>query len=411
MNKKIFLGMLVFFISIFIILLNNYSYAAYYSNGPIEMESSETEIEVGDTFKVTVLIPNLASSRSITEAEVTLSYDSNIIECIETNRKDYHYSTSLIEEEGKIKYTLNKYSVYAVGNGSVLFEATFKVNAPGNIKLKMVYNSTEGTTSQKFKNEERSISLKSNLALNNISLNKEQINLIEGETEQINVIYNPVNTTDNKEITWTSSNKMIACVNENGLITAVSEGTTTITASCNGKTAECEVIVSKRKIPLESIMIGEDILLKLGEECKLNITYNPVDTTDSKNVIWSSSQDKVVSVDNNGVLQANSEGIATVTASCNGKNASIKVTVYADELDKNEDNKDENINVSDEGQENISNEEKIEHDKNTNVQFDKEENILDDVPKTGGKNYIVLFTALLIISIILLILSRKNMYK
>lgn len=412
MKKKIALGIVIFIISVLAILPNNYSYAATFSKGPIEMETDVSKVEVGDTFTISVLIPMSESNvrRSVKEAEVTLTYDSNIIDCIKTNKPVYNSPTTLIEEEGKIKYNLSLSSLYAVGNGSVLFEATFKVNEPGNITLEMVYNSTEGTTSQKFNNEERSINIKSSLALNSISLSKEKINLIEGKTEKISVIYNPENTTESKDITWTSSNKEIASVDANGVITALSEGTAIITANCNGKEAECEVIVSKLEIPLESITIGDDISLKLGEGYKLNITYNPETTTDEKNVVWTTSDNNIVSVDSNGILKANSVGTAIITATVNEKQSSIMVTVYTDSVNQDENNTNEDIsdNNSNKEQENVINSDeeinKIENNK-------KEENILDEVPKTGVKNYFTLFVTLLIMSVIGLIICRKNMYK
>lgn len=412
MKKKIALGIVIFIISVLAILPNNYSYAATFSKGPIEMETDVSKVEVGDTFTISVLIPMSESNvrRSVKEAEVTLTYDSNIIDCIKTNKPVYNSPTTLVEEEGKIKYNLSLSSLYAVGNGSVLFEATFKVNEPGNITLEMVYNSTEGTTSQKFNNEERSINIKSSLALNSISLSKEKINLIEGKTEKISVIYNPENTTESKDITWTSSNKEIASVDANGVITALSEGTAIITANCNGKEAECEVIVSKLEIPLESITIGDDISLKLGEGYKLNITYKPETTTDEKNVVWTTSDNNIVSVDSNGILKANSVGTAVITATVNEKQSSIMVTVYTDSVNQDENNTNEDIsdNNSNKEQENVINSDeeinKIENNK-------KEENILDEVPKTGVKNYFTLFVTLLIMSVIGLIICRKNMYK
>lgn len=419
MKRKIALGIVIFIISIFAVLPNNYSYAATFSKGPIEMETDVSKVEVGDTFTISVLIPMSEPNvrRSVKEAEVTLTYDSNILDCIKTNKPVYNSPTTLVEEEGKIKYNLSLSSLYAVGNGSVLFEATFKVNEPGDITLKMVYNSTEGTTSQKFNNEERSINIKSSLALNSISLSKEKINLIEGKSEKISVIYNPENTTESKDITWSSSNKKIASVDENGVITALSEGTAIITANCNGKEAKCEVIVSKLEIPLESITIGDDISLKLGEECKLNITYNPETTTDAKNVVWTTSDNNIVSVDSNGILKANSVGTAVITATVNEKQSSIMVTVYTDSVNEDENNTNEDIsdNNSNKEQENVINSDeeinKIENNENINNLSDKEENILDEVPKTGVQNYFTLFVTLLIMSVIGLIICRKNMYK
>ena len=83
-----------------------------------------------------------------------------------------------------------------------------------------------GTTAQKFENEEK-------------------INMIVNTQKNMKVIYNPENTTNSKEIVWSSSDDSIVSVDNNGLIKALSEGIAIITANCNGKKATCEVIVSK----------------------------------------------------------------------------------------------------------------------------------------------------------------------
>ena len=67
-----------------------------------------------------------------------------------------------------------------------------------------------------------------------LSLSKTSTNIIEGNAETLSVIFNPDNEcTQNKTITWTSSNPSIATVVD-GVITAVSVGTVSITASTDG---------------------------------------------------------------------------------------------------------------------------------------------------------------------------------
>jgi uncharacterized protein YjdB len=53
----------------------------------------------------------------------------------------------------------------------------------------------------------------------------------------------PNNTTEDKTITWISSNPAIATVDGNGGVTPVSVGTCTITAKCGSHTADCVVTV------------------------------------------------------------------------------------------------------------------------------------------------------------------------
>lgn len=83
-------------------------------------------------------------------------------------------------------------------------------------------------------------------------------------------------------------------------------------------------------IPLESIQIsnGDIKLENIGDTKKLEVIYNPTDTTDNKTIIWESSNEKVATVDSNGNVKAISNGITTITATAqNGLTSSITVKV------------------------------------------------------------------------------------
>ena len=79
--------------------------------------------------------------------------------------------------------------------------------------------------------------------LKSISLDNESLTMEEGNTETLNVIYNPANTTVKKRVRWTSSNSAVAIVSD-GDITAKGAGTATITAKVAGRTASCLVTVT-----------------------------------------------------------------------------------------------------------------------------------------------------------------------
>ena len=80
------------------------------------------------------------------------------------------------------------------------------------------------------------------IEVTNITLNKKELTLIIGNNETLTATITPSNATNNNT-TWTSSNPEVATVN-NGKVTAISSGTTTITATTsNGKTASCTVEV------------------------------------------------------------------------------------------------------------------------------------------------------------------------
>lgn len=85
------------------------------------------------------------------------------------------------------------------------------------------------------------------IPLKSISLNKTDVSLFDGDSATLSVTYNPSTTTDDRTVTWSSSNTKVATVS-NGKITAVGEGTATITAKVGNFTATCKVTVSSKII-------------------------------------------------------------------------------------------------------------------------------------------------------------------
>ena len=84
--------------------------------------------------------------------------------------------------------------------------------------------------------------------LKSINLNKTSGTKYIGETENLTVIYNPSNTTDNKNVTWTSSNN-VASIN-NGVVTAKGIGNAIITAKVGSLTASYKITVIKHDNPV-----------------------------------------------------------------------------------------------------------------------------------------------------------------
>lgn len=79
--------------------------------------------------------------------------------------------------------------------------------------------------------------------ISEIQLNKTSLTLEEDETEKLEVTVIPADTTEDKTVTWTSSDDTIATVDQNGVVTAKKIGTATITATVGEHTATCTVTV------------------------------------------------------------------------------------------------------------------------------------------------------------------------
>lgn len=161
-----------------------------------------------------------------------------------------------------------------------------------------------------------------------ITLSPNTLSLVNGKTATLTAEILPEKTT-NKTITWTSSKTDVATVDKNGVVTALSVGTTTITATTtNGKTASCVLIVTP--VLAESVTLNaSELSLGIGEQpVNLVATVLPANTAD-KSLTWSINKPLVASIDDNGLITPLTEGTATVTVTtANGKTATCNITVF-----------------------------------------------------------------------------------
>ncbi len=88
-------------------------------------------------------------------------------------------------------------------------------------------------------------STENKIPLKEISLNKTEISMFNGDTQTLNVTFNPSNTTDSKVVSWSSSDTSVATVKD-GQVVAIGKGTATITAKVGSFTATCKVTVSNK---------------------------------------------------------------------------------------------------------------------------------------------------------------------
>ena len=157
-----------------------------------------------------------------------------------------------------------------------------------------------------------------------IALDKTELSLTIGASEKLTATVLPEDVTD-KTVTWSTSDAAIAMVDAEGNVKAISVGEATITATCGDKTATCKVTVNP--ILAESITLDKtELTLTIGACKKLTATVLPEDVTD-KTVTWSASDAAIATVDNEGNVTAILVGEATITATCDDKSATCKVTV------------------------------------------------------------------------------------
>jgi hypothetical protein len=147
------------------------------------------------------------------------------------------------------------------------------------------------------------------VSINPVSL----IPVYEGKIMQFIATVLPANAKI-KTVTWSSDDPAVATINHVGQFTAVKTGKTTIRATSHDGlvAAVCPVEVTKEPIGLSYIMIEPSwTSLHVDATFQLKLTIIPAETT-NKQMIWSSSNERVAKVDQNGLVTAIAKGDAGI---------------------------------------------------------------------------------------------------
>ncbi len=161
-----------------------------------------------------------------------------------------------------------------------------------------------------------STEIKDLIAAEEITLDKTEGELEEGQTLQLTATITPEEATI-KECNWSSSDETIATVNANGLVTAKKAGTATITVTTKDGSElskKCEITVTPAKIAVTGITLDKiSTQVQEGKLVQLVATVTP-DNATVKDCEWTSSDETIASVDENGLVTAKQAGKVTITA-------------------------------------------------------------------------------------------------
>ena len=161
-----------------------------------------------------------------------------------------------------------------------------------------------------------------------------KLQLEAGDNMRLSVDYAPLNSTSGS-IIFRSSDESVATVSDGGLVTAKGPGTAKITASMapGDKRSEVTVTVvgssneSDSVAPTEISLEKTEINLVQGNSEKILATVTPA-AAKNKKLTWRSTDENIVTVDQNGVVLARNEGSANISVSTyNDIIKTIKVNV------------------------------------------------------------------------------------
>ncbi len=177
------------------------------------------------------------------------------------------------------------------------------------------------------------------IPVSSISVKPSSLKLTLGDTRKLTAKASPSKATW-KEVAWSSADETIARVSSDGTVTAAGVGQTTITASVkDGKTRAVKVTVKPiyvKKIALSAAPAGLVAGVTGKNQAQMTCSIQPSNAT-IQSVRWTSSNNKVLTVDKNGVLTAHAAGKAYITCRAtdgSGRYAKVRVTVAKNELNR-----------------------------------------------------------------------------
>ena len=427
--KKIFMVSMVLIVMVIGLMFGNNVYAA--TSGPkmseamVNVTSNKEILQVGETFEVSLVLSDLIYTENnqvtsyvadIAKVEGYIRYDSEYLELINSTLSAGGASDS--------KFTVTDISKK---KGDVLATFTFKVR--DNIQIRettgktvefsdiTVSDSTGDSTEVELGNKNYAV-IQILPTVSDIIISPEEATIEVGEKATLTAEVKP-DEVANKNVKWISSNDSIATV-ENGIVTGIKEGNATITAitESGNKRAEAKITVKKSQdsntddtkkddnkqdgsnkdnnttINVTGVKVTPiNSKIVVGKSVTLVATISPENAT-NKNLKWVSSDEKIATVTQNGVVTGVAEGIVEISVITEDGQKVAKSTVT---VEKETVIPDDNNKVND----------TKEPTNNTNQPAKVDNTVANaELPKAGTNMMILGIIAL--ISVISIIIYKKN---
>lgn len=166
-----------------------------------------------------------------------------------------------------------------------------------------------------------------------IELDPAALTLTPGQTRQIAAIVRDADgaVIEGRTVTWSSNAGLVAEVSDSGEVTALTQGTATITADCEGHEAQLTVTVDPPPAPVASVDFDIGAAIGLSPGDTQQVSANPRDefgaVLSGRTVSWRSNASDIASVSDAGLVTAHADGDAIITAEVEGVTAALEVTV------------------------------------------------------------------------------------
>ena len=215
----------------------------------------------------------------------------------------------------KIPYEVTKIGSNAFTNCVKLSEITIprktQTIASGvfSYPANMTIYGVTGTYAETYANNNNIKFVNREVNAEKVTVADENIKVVKGGTINVTLTVEPADFTD--EITWKSADTGIATVTATGQVKGVALGTTTIKVIVGKVSQSFKITVVQ---PVTGVSLNKTSLsLDALDTYQLIATATP-QTADNRAIVWTSSDDSVAVVDENGFVKALKKGTASITA-------------------------------------------------------------------------------------------------
>ena len=151
------------------------------------------------------------------------------------------------------------------------------------------------------------------IPISNINVINDDITLNKNASLNLETQIFPVNAT-NRNIKYSVEDENIAVVSEDGVITSKAKGNTKITITIEDEKISKEILLKVNEIASGIKLSKNSISLYEGGTTTIKATVEPEDAF-NKELLWTSSDEKIAKVDNQGKITAISEGSCKIKVS------------------------------------------------------------------------------------------------
>ena len=265
-------------------------------------------------------LAKVSISHSVTSMGEKAFYDCDALTDVKLGTGITQIPTSCFEHCDALPSVVLPYRVSKVGDNAfkncvalteiTIPRATTSISTSAfSYPAKMTVYGISGTYAETFANQQGMKFVNKAVKATNVVLDKTELTLNRGMKYSLTMTVTPATFTD--KVSWKSTNVDVAAIAEDGTVTAKGAGQATIKVTVGEVSATCKVNVVQ---PVTSIYLNKTALeMTALDTYQLQASVYPSEAN-NKEVSWESSDEKVATVDKNGLVQAKEKGTAVITA-------------------------------------------------------------------------------------------------